>query len=99
MKRKLVALEEKLFKADEALVEGNIPPDSHQRMKTRYDREAITLRERLTEIRHADDDLAQRVTVAADLFQVLPLYGTDLLGRCRGRQRSPRFDSSREIGL
>lgn len=40
----LTSVEEKLFAADEALVEGRIARDSHQRMKKRYDREALRLR-------------------------------------------------------
>src|SRR5690606_30184457 len=71
LERKLKDLDGRLDKDDEALTDGAIPVDSHRRLKTRYDREALTVRERLSEVRRTDDGTARRMAVAADLFSML----------------------------
>ena len=72
IRRKLQDVEDRLFKADEALVEGQIERDSHARLKKRYDDEALSLREQLSDLEHLNGDFATRVEIAADLFTILP---------------------------
>src|SRR5690606_18484547 len=72
LRRDITEAEERLFRTDEALIEGKIAVDSYERLKGRYSAEIERLRFEMREIETADVGAREEYSAAVALLSDLP---------------------------
>ncbi len=91
LRKKMGALEEKLFGIDVAFVEGRIERDSYERMKERYTENQINIQLRLGDLKLSRVDLAEQVQFGLGLLSSLDVAFIDASPRGRHELLSSIF--------